>query len=1443
MKKLFNRRQVEDVIANEMAKHKVPAYAVANLNAFTHMVEVDGSKHVVTTVTAGKDTVDWNRSSYSAIIHPVAKVRQGNVLKPVKRFSYSEMHLTINAALNCKPESWLFNATFAYDTVDGHWYLRARKEDGADFFAALDGDMTEITVEEWDKVTKKALVYNDCSTITGASASAGNLKKHKLVCPCMNEQGVAHLERSLQTTGGISLLYTDPSRLDTAKAIAQANVRESAPYTASFNGPRIRAAAFHMGKWDIPDVVTGKRFQGADGNFITNGNLYSRWMEELGYEVMTDAAVTGIVSQQRPFSIKGVSFSMPGWGMVDMIANPDCVCHAAEVVVLYASQIGRKEQKAFRQAFDSKGKKGAFAGKTVIVVYDDSIVIDADDPASFEQVDVLGDMNAEKAEQDMKQESFLNILKLFRKSKKDWKNGMGTSTQFLQSLMPVCPCLKDIMQTGFGAQMAKAVEDIKMSEARKLTTQDILSNIKKPSVEAVDDLLAASENGVLTDREKSIILANDYGMNVVNLAELVAPTYCWEKDAALFKDELKAATLAGKSRADRVRNPIDGTDFVLVPDLAAFYGEPLLTVKDGKYQGYSTLVNKIGAKHAAGIKYPKQHIGEMALFDFMDEERVAYALDNHKYASKVAFLYACASEAALFAPATSDFQDQEAGLDFDGDEIFCAEVLAEDEYKQRVAEIDWSEGWRAMEEFVKVTIAYYLSLIKMLVVSIDADAEDKYAKKNSVDDKLNSGAAIPVKIPATVDLDKLWDGVNLGENMPTRQEVEARGIVNPGNEASVRNIENANLEVGIVTVIHLVFSHLFFELEAMKGKKDEELNEKELQTVDVSRKIMKIVFENKEVVGNKYDSLVYGVNAAGIAKVKMDINEYHRIRESARTMELTRANMAAFFYDLVANGRMAQEMTIDACKTLLRVANLDYAANLRACVKLLSRDKMDINLDYKAVGQSSISVVMPEHGDKTNIKTTFERVNGKRVEKTQIAVRDWAFDLKLEGYEAVTKAIEPLLSNRPGFDGELIERLVSLAKSNPDVAKFASSMDVKYKHLNTAQERTAREVIDNANTKDPKEIALLRSEVKRDHAAFFNAIGDTLRKGLENFGRTLRMKGLTEDEAAAMKAALIISLAYTSKQGNADSRLSSFAYRALPEEYMRFILDYVCKDDDRVTQYTSDELKWVDPALCHVGDSFLFKDGEGMLGDICVAKAKDALNGKYTIMRDEDDANKLVASARVLDLMPLQKNNNTLVVETKLSDWMSSHMETFLREIAPDDNGNAARIQLWGKKTQGQNGDELHDVLAVEDEFGAYGVGYFDCGTDNSAFGVYNGISGEVTNVTIYQAEGSDDKIAILLLENCKPADENQYVDPVNENLPVDKTWKPAAKPVIKAKKFKSIKESEKETKAEGTVKPVKPAKFAAAKVKAESKAKFTAVAIKAPDMDMFDNWDYGVAD
>jgi hypothetical protein len=44
-------------------------------------------------------------------------------------------------------------------------------------------------------------------------------------------------------------------------------------------------------------------------------------------------------------------------------------------------------------------------------------------------------------------------------------------------------------------------------------------------------------------------------------------------------------------------------------------------------------------------------------------------------------------------------------------------------------------------------------------------------------------------------------------------------------------------------------------------------------------------------------------------------------------------------------------------------------------------------------------------------------------------------------------------------------------------------------------------------------------------------------------------------------------------------------------------------------------------------------------------------------------------------------------------------------------------------------------------------------------------------------------------------------------------------------------------------VKPVKPAKFAAAKVKAESKAKFTAVAIKAPDMDMFDNWDYDVAD
>lgn len=1427
MSKLFNRRQVEEVIAGCMAAAKHKAYYVTNLSAMTKKVkDDDGSKRVVTTIVAAKDSVEWNRSSHAAKIYTVAKVRMGSALKPVKRFSFSEMHLTVNAANGCKPAAWLYMATFAYNVKNCHWYLYARREEG-DFFAQLDGELKEISADEWNRVVKHAFVYNDCSTVTGSYASAGNLKKHKLVCSCMND-GANALERSMQATGGISFLYTNPERLTTPKAVAQANVRISAPYTASFDGPQIKVAAFFMGKWKIKDTTTGEDYDGADGWFASNANMYRRWLEGLGHTVMSDDAVCGIVAQERPFSFKGVSVSMTAESMADMILEPPCLCHNAEVEVIYASRVTKAQQDAFRAAIDSKGKEGDFAGKTVIVVYDDSIVFDPSDRASYELVDVLGDLNAEKAEQDLSIPSCLNILKLFRKSKKDWNNGMGTSSQLLQSLYPVCPHLKGIMRIGFRAQMGKSVEDITREEAKSVSSVDVLSSIKKPSADVNLDEESAME---LTDSEKSVLANNDYGMNVVNLAELLAPAYAWEKDAALFKDELKAAVLAGKSRADRVRMPIDGTDFVLVPDMAALYGQPILGLtEDKKYMAYSNLANQLHVCQGAMIKYPKQHCYEMSSLSFQSEEEVAKKLAGNKFAAKIAHMYATLSEAAMLCPAISVFMSQNAGLDFDGDDGFVAEVKTREEMIAAVDAIDWSKGWAAQAKYAKTQIAYWLGLIRSLVVDIDADAEDKSA--SAVNQKLKAAVSgsVGMKPTVTVDVDKLWDGVSLGKNMPSRKDIEAWKIMNPGNEASVRNLNNNNLDVGIVTVIHLVFSHLYFKLSEMEGKADDELNQDEKLIVEVAKAIMVSVFGNHEVKGEAYTPFCYFDNEAGLKMVHIDINEYHRIRESSKTMELTRANMKAFFFDLIANARMAQEMTIDACKTLVEVLNIEYAAKLREHVKLLSRQRdMDVKLEY-GEKKSGISIKYPELGRDTKITTGIEK--GKKTVK-EIVVRDWAQEIREEGYKAITSAIRPLLANKPAFDAELINTLTTLAASYPEAVKLADFFKVTYMHLNTAQELAIREATQNVAGRTER--ALIKGDVKADHAGFFNAIGNSIRRGLHNFAVSLRFKGCDDDEVAAMEAALLISLAYTNKSGKADSALSSFAYRVLPEEYMRFILQVVCEEDDRVARYTEDALKWAKSDMA--GKTLSFKDGEGYLYGDKVAEAEDALNGEYTIFEEDG---KFIASTDVLDLMPLQKDSHAIIVETKLtSEWQLSHMQSFLDEIAPDSDGRARFIQLWAHKTQGQDGDELHDVIATEDEDGAYGIGYFRVNADDFTFSLYNGVRGQVTNVTVYQKENGD-KVALLLLENCGRADESQYVAPVCEDLPVDEGWEAPAAHVVVAKKFASVK-AEAPVEAAEDIKPVVPAKFEAAKV--EDKSKFAAVKLEDVDLDMFNDWDYGEAD
>lgn len=1419
MSKIYTRTQAEAVIAEYLAAEKHPGYNVANLTAMTKKVKMeDGSKMEVTSITAGKDTVDWNRSSDSIRIYSVAKVRQGAHVKPVKRFSFSELHLTVNAVNEAKPAAWLYKATFAYNVASGHWACTAMKG-GKQVFFWLDGELEEMTATEWVRHSKNALVYNDCSTVTGSYASAGNLKMHKLVCSCMNEKGVNALERSMQTTGGISFLYTNPGRLTSPKAIAQANVRISAPYTQSFGGPEIRVAAFFMGKWELTDKVTGKKYSGADGYNFNNSALYERWMKKLGHEVVTEEAVMGIATQNRPFSFKTVGTSVPAQVIADMVLLDEGMCHAAEVVVLRASSITREQQDNFSLAIESKGKKGEFAGKTVVVIYDDSIVFDPADPASYEQIDVLGDLNAYKAEQDLRKSSCLNILKLFRKSVKDWSNGMGTSTQFLQSLYPVCPHLKALVRVGFRAQMGRSVEDITREEAKSVSSLDVMSCIKKPAADINFDEESAME---LTDSEKSVLANNDYGMNVVNLAELLAPAYAWEKDAALFKDELKAAYKAGKSRADRVRVPINGTDFVLVPDFGAMYGVPVLGLTaDKKYQVWSTLANKLGVNHAAMIKYPKCHINEMSSLEYAHEEDVAAALAGNKHAAKIAFLYATLSEAAEIAPASEDFMNQNAGLDFDGDEGFNTEVLTAEEAEKAIAGIDWSLGWKARETYVKIQIAYCLGLVHSLVVKIDADAEDKSARK--VDKKL-AGATEDVQaaVPATVNHDELWKGITLGQNMPSREEVETWGIVNPGNEASIKNILNANLDVGTVTNIHLVFSHLYFMLKKMENKADAELNADELKTVDVSKAIMLNVFENQEVKGKAYQSLFYESDESGLWSVEIDINKYHDIRQSARTMELTRDNMMRFFYDLVANCRMAQEMTIDACKTLQIVANLDYAVTLRKYVKILSKQKdMDIDFAY-GDRDSHINYVAPELGEETRIVTHATMNEHAEVvdELDQIIVRDYTYDMKVEGYKAIVAAVKPLLTNKPAFDADLIESITNIAVSYPEAHKLADFFKVVYMHLNTAQEQAVREA--TMSIVNPKEKELAKAEVKADHAGFFNGIGNTIRRGLKNFRLSLKIQGLDADEIAALEAAMLISLAYTAKNGTVDSKLSSFAYRVLPEEYMRFILAYVCADDDRVARYTEDALSWAHKDVTP-GQAVTFSDGKAYLYGDCVAEAKDGLNGEYTLLKNDDG--RMVASTDVFNLMPIQKDSNTLVVETKLNEWMSSHMDSFLKEIAPDADGNAAYVQLWAHKTQGQDGDELHDVIAVEDEGEAYGVGYFHVGNKDYTFDVYNGIRGQVTNVTVLTRPGTNDRIAILLLENCEPvADLKAFVEPVVEDLPVDAGWKAAAAPAVAPKTFKSaaapVAKAEEKTEE-------KPGKFATAK-------------IQDPDMDMFEEWDYG---
>ena len=141
-------------------------------------------------------------------------------------------------------------------------------------------------------------------------------------------------------------------------------------------------------------------------------------------------------------------------------------------------------------------------------------------------------------------------------------------------------------------------------------------------------------------------------------------------------------------------------------------------------------------------------------------------------------------------------------------------------------------------------------------------------------------------------------------------------------------IKNSNMEVGQVTVRHLVFSELIVQLQ----RTDKKVSDSE--RLQDSEAVFEFCFGNKHTIkegkGKKvYESPLNGLDRHGnpchytdefgIECLTISPRLADLIYKECKEMEINPANVIAACMDLISAGRMFQELTIDSCKTLYNV--------------------------------------------------------------------------------------------------------------------------------------------------------------------------------------------------------------------------------------------------------------------------------------------------------------------------------------------------------------------------------------------------------------------------------------------------------------------------------------------------------------------------------------------
>ena len=580
-------------------------------------------------------------------------------------------------------------------------------------------------------------------------------------------------------------------------------------------------------------------------------------------------------------------------------------------------------------------------------------------------------------------------------------------------------------------------------------------------------------------------------------------------------------------------------------------------------------------------------------------------------------------------------------------------------------------------------------------------------------------------------------------------------------------IKNSNMEVGQVTVRHLVFSELIVQLQ----RTDRKVSDSE--RLQDSEAVFEFCFGNKHTIkegkGKKvYESPLNGLDRHGnpchytdefgIECLTISPRLADLIYKECKEMEINPANVIAACMDLISAGRMFQELTIDSCKTLYNV-NIPWGQDMECC-HIFTRDSDEENLNivcnWKYMNSSeeerrkeAANILRKSYSGgrgpsnqnqkawrmKDNVRyivnssKSYTNRNERRGERkiTVRYVRDFQHEIRHALTALGINFANEMMEEKQEFAPIIMEEITNAMRNKKmkDARDLAIFFHDAFRTIVSFQRKS---IADARSTYPKNSSALMEHEkgIKRDAKAAMKNLANQLRIEFD------KLK-LNQREYILVMLHIVIS----------ENNNSSYAHMLLEQEFFSFAIS--CYENNGAPKYSEDFLIHCD---FEDGEVVRFEAGKAQGVDTRKAYSNVPLCGDFIIRTNE--YGKKVACQRLDTLVsPPEVERDKLVFITKpgggKDKFTCKNLQRITKEMVKPGKKVTLVPYLKGDNT-------IHDAIVIDGVVvGSFRCSFAVCGVANNSQALTNMYlykQGVVDSIIVSNQGGVVNEIGVITLKD-----------------------------------------------------------------------------------------------